>query len=66
MLEIRTATLEDVSALVALNEEVQALHVEHRPEEFKVVDPGVMARWFERLIGDPAARVLVGRASLAR
>ena len=37
--QIRPATTSDIAELVVLNELVQALHVEHRPEEFKPLDP---------------------------
>lgn len=58
-LQIRTATIDDVAELVALNELVQALHVENRPKDFKPLDPELAAEGFERLLGDPSVSVLV-------
>ena len=54
---IREAHLADGPALVLLNEEIQRLHVAHRPETFRSTRTVEVARRFDELLGDPAVKI---------
>jgi ribosomal protein S18 acetylase RimI-like enzyme len=61
-LSTRAATQADLGALVELNAEVQALHFESRPDQFKPVNRAAIERWLAEHLQDPAARVWVAEA----
>jgi GNAT superfamily N-acetyltransferase len=46
---VREAELADLSALLVLNEAVQALHVANRPELFRATEADEIERWFRDL-----------------
>lgn len=55
MLHIRRASRSDVDALVPLKAAVHALHVVHRPDVFKAMQPEDIATWLrDRLAEDDA------------
>jgi ribosomal protein S18 acetylase RimI-like enzyme len=60
-LTIRAATVDDLESLVRLNDEVQRLHVEARPDQFKHVDPAEIRDSFGQLLVDPTAAVWVAQ-----
>jgi ribosomal protein S18 acetylase RimI-like enzyme len=62
-IEIRRGELADVDALVALHEEVHALHLAARPDQFKVADSGSIEARFRELLGSADARVWVATSS---
>jgi diamine N-acetyltransferase len=55
-LTVRQAALADVAALSQLNAEVQALHVDARPDIFVPVSPSALAEWFHGMLDRPACR----------
>jgi ribosomal protein S18 acetylase RimI-like enzyme len=56
---IRKAEPADLEALITLNETVQALHVENRPDTFRTADRDALATRFRQLFGDPTSQVWV-------
>ena len=59
---IRSATASDVPPVASLNAEVQALHFENRPDQFKPASLPDIERWIEQLLHNPAARVWVAES----
>ncbi|MGG2460578.1 GNAT family N-acetyltransferase [Streptomyces sp. RGM 3693] len=57
MIQVRTASTEDVALLATLNTIVHDLHVRHRPDLF--VDSPEQEEFFEGQIADPSVTVLV-------
>lgn len=59
-MEVREATLADVSELVRLNDEVQRLHAELYPQIYIYpLEVGKVSRFFDDLINSESASVLV-------
>jgi GNAT superfamily N-acetyltransferase len=56
---VRRAIPEDAEALVALQREVQDLHLQSRPDQFKATTDDVVARWFGRLLESADTQVWV-------
>lgn len=54
---IRRAQVGDVEQLVRLNDIVQRLHIERRPDNFGPPGAHEVAAWFEARLADPNARV---------
>jgi ribosomal protein S18 acetylase RimI-like enzyme len=57
--EIRRAELTDLNALVTLHEEVHALHLAARPDQFKVADRAAFGARLRELLGSSDAKVWV-------
>ena len=56
---VRTATEEDIDALVALNSDVQGLHVSLFPDRFKDTNPDQVAGWFLSVLKNDNHRTLI-------
>ncbi len=56
---IRDAESTDLTALCALNDSVQALHVAHRPEFFRPARRAELATYFQQLLESAVAKVWV-------
>lgn len=56
---VRPAESSDLSALAQLHAEMQALHRENRPDQFKPVDLPALERALSARLADPTARVWV-------
>jgi diamine N-acetyltransferase len=57
MTHIRLATRADCDAIVALNEQVQAIHVAARPDYFKTPERAAAAKWLAGMLEDASIRV---------
>jgi diamine N-acetyltransferase len=58
-LSMRPASPDDIEALARINVEVQDLHFENRPDQFKPSDQREIERWIEQLLQNPSARLWV-------
>jgi ribosomal protein S18 acetylase RimI-like enzyme len=58
-MHVRSATEKDIDALVALNGDVQGLHVALFPDRFKETDPDDVAAWFRSVLETEDRRALV-------
>jgi GNAT superfamily N-acetyltransferase len=56
---VRPALASDVDVLVGLNSVAHESCVSHRPDVFKSVAPGDIAKWFRRLLRKPNARIWI-------
>ena len=56
---VRTATEGDIGALVALNSDVQGLHVSLFPDRFKETNPDEVAGWFLSVQKNDNCRTLI-------
>ncbi len=56
---IRRAQVPDIEELVRLNDIVQKMHVERRPDTFRPPGAGEVAAWFAARLEDPNARVWI-------
>lgn len=56
---VRRAQAEDIAELVRLNGIVQQMHVDRRPDFFRVPRADEVVAWFEARLTDPDARVWV-------
>ena len=59
MIAIRRAELGDEGAFVALHQEVHALHLAARPDQFKPAEPAALAARFRELFASPDAKIWV-------
>jgi len=57
---IRNAAVDDLDTLVALNAEVQGVHISLFPQVFHRTDEAGLRAWFADQINDPATTILVG------
>ena len=57
--QVRRAELADLSALVTLHDEVHALHLAARPDQFKVADRAAFGGRLRELLGSSDAKVWV-------
>lgn len=60
-MEIRRATRNDLEQLIALNSQVQHLHIELFPDIFKEPGSDSIAGWFLQQLNDPAADIILAR-----
>jgi GNAT superfamily N-acetyltransferase len=56
---VRRAVLEDLARLVAMQREVQELHIKNRPDQFKPIADAEAARWLRGLLESVDAHVWV-------
>ncbi|HVY31668.1 MAG TPA: GNAT family N-acetyltransferase [Polyangiaceae bacterium] len=64
-MNVRRAELKDLSALVALHEEVQQLHLAARPDQFKAPAEGALEKRFRELLASADAKVWVAELDAA-
>jgi len=57
---IRDAAVDDLDSLVALNGEVQGVHISLFPQVFHETDQAALRTWFADQMDDPATTILVG------
>jgi ribosomal protein S18 acetylase RimI-like enzyme len=56
---IRKADANDAEVLAVMNQTVQDLHVAHRPDYFKRVDPNAIADWFRSMLQKSGVRAWI-------
>ncbi len=63
MTAVRAAEARDMEALLGLIDEVQALHIQHRSEQFKPTEPAEVRDRIEQLLADPLVAVWVAEVA---
>ena len=58
-MNIREASKTDIASLMALNDEVHAIHVRLFPDVFKLTDPAALSEWFRSWLDDDKTTILV-------
>ena len=58
-IEIRSAELDDLAALAALNSQVQDLHIALAPDLYRHPEPGAVSDWFREQLASSDYQVLV-------